>query len=76
MNIEFSDMEVEYLKQHLQDYTESWEDGMQEEGDRRAATMELTILNKLKGMTPEAAELEARRQVDAWWDEQRAPGGP
>lgn len=75
MNVNLTQAEVEYLKALVDEDAAHYQDNLKAEDDRRNAIFALTLANKLEGQTPEAAEVAARRQVDAWWDEAQAPGG-
>ena len=74
-NVDLSQAELEFLKALVDEEVACWEHAMESEDDRRTAVRALTLANKLEGKSPETAELEARRQVGAWWDELTAPGG-
>ena len=65
-NLEFTDREVEYLRELLQKERDYWEDNVSPDYETATAIEALTIWGKLHGTDPEAAALEARRQVDAW----------
>ena len=74
-NLNLTQAEVEYLKGLVDEDAAEYQDNMKSDDDRRNALFALTLANKLEGQMPEAAELEARRQVDEWWAETMAPGG-
>lgn len=75
LELYLTDLEVELAVGLLENEVDYWFDNMDSEDDRRRATVTCTLLNKLKGMDEEKAELEARRSVDAHRDEIDAPGG-
>ena len=74
-NLELTEGEVAYLCVLLETETEYWEPNLETEVERRTAVLTVTLLGKLKGKDAQTAELEARRDVDAWMAENNAPGG-
>ena len=74
-NLELTEGEVAYLMFLVLAETEYWQDNLETEAERKIAILAATLSGKLKGKDAQTAELEARRDVDAWMAENNAPGG-